>query len=270
MKKVLLMFCAAILMITTSACTKNEYTITIDKNNSVTIDEVAAINLDGFISLAGSMGDDNMVSEIKNELESQMEETAAELKSNGYSVEKYDKDGYFGIAKNITYDNFETTKLPDGFTYKGDSFINVSNSLYKKNYKIDLVFNPKLYAESASNSSSQINTRKLNSMAATEPLPLMDSEVSDSNQRLAENLGIKPILSLTLKLPAKAKNTNATTKNDADRVYTWQLDLERDTRISIEYEQINTSNIIILFLAFFLLIGVAIYLHNKNEVPTGF
>ena len=76
-------------------------------------------------------------------------------------------------------------------------------------------------------------------MAATEPLPLMDSEVSDSNQRLAENLGIKPIFSLT-------------------------------TRISIEYEQINTSNIIILFLAFFLLIGVAIYLHNKSEVPLGF
>lgn len=270
MKKLFMLITLCVLMFCTTACTKNEYTITIDKNNKVTIEEVEAFNLDGFIAASGVFGAGG-ASNIKRQMEADIDKAIEPMLNKGYDAEKYDEDGYLGIKRSKSYEDFQSVKLPEGFVRDANSF-SVKNTVFKKVYQVNLKYDPALKQKTTETNPAM---QKIKSTVANNTdntsVSIGEKSVTDGDKEVVEqsmeNIGMKPIFSLTLKIPYPAKSTNALKKDDKACVYSWDLDYQNPTEISAVYEETRVINIIVA-LVLLLLIGVAIY-HAKNDTPSG-
>ena len=73
----------------------------------------------------------------------------------------------------------------------------------------------------------------------------------------------QPIYQVTIKIPRKATSTNATTRDDINHIYTWDLDIESKNpiEINLQYEKFSFHPKMIFYL---LLIFMAIFQAYNN------
>lgn len=73
---------------------------------------------------------------------------------------------------------------------------------------------------------------------------------------------------LTIKIPTKAKKSNANSEDDINHIYNWKINNSADNSIILSYYIVHPANIIIFIIAliFFIICIIAFILHKKNEI----
>ena len=165
-----------------------------------------------------------------------------DLKNKGWEVESYNEDGYVGML--CTKKNLELEDLGEQMgTSEEDTMIMDSNDF--KITKKGLVYSFDWDYQGA------------------------DEEADSEYVKSIENAG--GYMTFTLKVPMKAKSSNATTVSDGGRTLEWNLlALKPEEGIHAEFVVINWPIVIAIIIGIVLIIAIIVTLiksSNNNKIP---
>ena len=232
MKKIILFFTLALLSVMLSGCTKYQANIEINDNLDVTTSLFyGSVNSSVIKQIAPVEVRDKVDDIILKTLEKQVQ------KNKDFNTE-IKKDGeYIGLVMTRTNPNDSEVFLPPGISSKNNYVTKVKQKLYKKVYIVALSVDTKTLKKTTTEFSEKLKDN-----------PFYSTYVHNAG---------KPIYQVVVKIPHKATATNATTKDDINHAYTWDLDIDKQEPIDmhLEYEKYYFSPKLLLYI---LLIIIAI------------
>lgn len=295
MKKKLLILTSLFLILFTSGCVKqkDEYVITIDKNDNVTLAETVAIDKESlnmlneeYDSFAGSFT--NNANSQSKQLENYILDMTKKIRSlNGFDSQDYSDNEYVGFTQtknNLSISDIKPDDFMPGLTSASDTPISVDKGFIKDTYKIHLKYNyEKAYDEI--NERSEKVQQKIEGQNYTPTakakhtfIDNQDGTYTIKDTYSGEN-GFSgsssnddipnPDITLTIKIPTKATKHNAT-KVINNYEYQWDLFvLNSNVDINLEYTK-QSKNItgIAMIVSMLLLLAVFgfIYIKSKNDI----
>lgn len=239
MKKVgnlILVICSLFLL---SGCMKHNVSMTINKDKSMDLEIIYAINIDKIKSMMDSFGntndndtidedtlddinDDEIIEDEENDIDMSdvnTEEEKSALEKRGYKVIEYNNDGYEGLKATLKIDNIDNVSVEDELKVKlsdilaedfdDDKFFTVEKGFFKNTYTANFIY--------------EIN----DNTSSSAPINL-------------SNLDIK----YTVLLPSKSISNNADTVRDNE--LTWIISLDKTTNVEYSFEMLNMTNIYIV------------------------
>ena len=265
MKKFLLAACLCLLLFISSGCTKDNYTIKIDKNNKITLTETLGISKADLSEIAETFNLTNYYNDLENVFKPC-------IKPN-YEVIVYEDDNYKGITQtkdNINIEDFEANDLIVGLTPKRKVPITVKNGLLKDKYSIKLQYD----RDVAENFKFQPELARFNKKEIQRiPTSIRDNEdgtvtITKSFEEPISVITPKPDVKLIIDIPVKAKKHNA--DNVLNNTYEWNLYRENPiVEINLEYEKWNgNSGLIIMFVSLIVLVAFLgiIFVKSQNDI----
>lgn len=236
MKKFITLGITLLILLVTTGCTKYTYNIEIDRKNNLNITTIKAVNKQSLEAY-----NPKALTIFTNEIEKKI----AELNNNNYDAKKYSDDIYEGIeySQKIEYEKLSKKDLPQGFKPLNNKPINFYKGLIRDTYEINWLYDIKK--------------------------TIIHDTQNDYLQNFEINYkALKPeILELTIKLPYKALEHNATEVIDK-KVYKWKLNPYGESKIYIAYEKTDYANVMItLFLFTILILAVIkiVKIRNRNS-----
>ena len=287
MKRFLLAAALISVVFCTSGCIKTSYNIEIDKKNNITVSETDAYNQELFQALAKDSKSAKDLADIDNSIESDKES----LKAEGYDVTDYEENGFKGLVIKKTYpkNSLKDTDLPIGFTSAKTNPLVVEKGFLKTYYHLNMVYDVNEAAQNNKNMASlSVLSNNVGNQTSSEDDnnentytdESNDSESASSSTDTSSNASVfnniikaltdtvpelTPSMDLTIKIPYKATQTNAT-KVLSDTDYFWQLDPKEKNRIYINYERYNYGNIIMVI--FVLIASILFGIYYKKFLNT--
>lgn len=238
MKKIgnlILAICSLFLL---SGCMKHNVSMTINKDKSMDLEIIYAIDVDQIEGMMNSFNDTTDDSEMldetlddSNDIDDDdmdeaftpssidTEEEKKALEKRGYKVVEYDNDGYKGIKATLRIDNIDNVSVEEDLKVKlsdildenfdDEEFFTVKKGFFKNTYIANFVYE-KAGEDSSSNPITNLS-----------------------------NLDIK----YTVTLPDKSISNNADTVRENE--LSWDISLDKTTNIEYSFEMLNTTNILI-------------------------
>lgn len=266
MKKLFLILLISTLTIISTGCTKFEYTIDINKKDQINITQTQSFNVKFFraISPGFDVGFKRSVDTLSEK-----------YKKLGYETNVYEDDAFSGLTigkSNLTIKQ-ALENLPAGFDKKESTFI-ANKGFVKSSYKIHLYYDIKEALSSTDISSSQreisagqpnvVISRDIETKNINGQLVNMTAIKEDYESIEGEKPSVVPISNLTIKIPVKARINNAD-KVLNDKEYQWNLAKEEQpVEITLEYEILDFSRLIIS-LSLILLLTAVFYMVKKIQ-----
>lgn len=245
MKKILL---TSLIIFLTTGCAKVEVDMTINKNKSMELTIIEAI-------------EQSLIQEPDESIISTQD--LKDIKQNGYKIEKYKDDNMVGHKFIKSIKNIDEISTKNKIT--GDLSIITNEKTTQKLFTIKKgIFKNKYIANIKS---SDIQTIKEQTNTNDQPTTgLTEDQTNNYNNTANINLNF------TVKLPYKALKNNATEKTENGKNLTWNLNTLEKQNIEFEFELYNTINIYItigIIIAIITIIIQIIKRKNKQKIePT--
>lgn len=231
----ILVICSLFLL---SGCMKHNVSMTINKDKSMDLEIIYAIDVDQIKSMMNSIGDINdndatddnalegtsdneTIEDDENDIDMSdvnTEEEKNALEKRGYKVVEYNNDGYEGIKATLKIDNIDNVSVEEDLKVKlsdilledfdDDKFFTVKKGFFKNTYTANFVYE-------------------------------MNDNTSSSAPINLSNLDIK----YTVKLPDKSISNNADIVRDNE--LSWIISLDKTTNVEYSFEMLNMTNIYI-------------------------
>lgn len=266
-KKILYFITLSMMFISLTGCVKLNANLEINKDKSANLSVLYAIDTYLF-----------------NTQEILSDDDKKELEKNGFTLTDYSEGTYrgFNISKKIdNIDKVSTTNTNAEFDLANLTFDDESNkylfAVKKGFFKNTYIAN----FRSSEDMDSITNTTQNNTTNSTTEQNTTESNSSQNNQitgntddlsKLSEMISSMDI-SFKVKLPSKAKNSNATKKSNNDKDLEWKLDSSNQALDSIkfEFDMYNMTNIYItvaigaIILIILIIILIKVMKKNKNK-----
>ena len=295
MKKKLLILTSLFLLMFTSGCVKqkDEYVITIDKNDNVTLSETVGIDKENlkmmnkeYGSFVGSFT--NNANSHSKQFENYILDMTKKTRSlSGFDSQDYSDDEYVGFTQtknNILISDIKPEYLMPGLISASRTPVTIDKGVFKDTYKIHLKYNyEKAYDEI--NERSEKVRQEAEGQNYTHAVKAKHTFIDNqdgtftikdtySSENGFSGIGSKsdipnPDITLTIKIPTKATKHNAT-KVLKNNEYQWDLFvLNSDVDINLEYtKQSNNMTKTMIVVSILLLLAVFgfIYIKNKDNI----
>lgn len=283
------------LIIFTSGCVKqkDEYAITIDKNDNVVLSETVSMDKKGikmlseeFGAFVGSFADST--NSNPQEFENYILDMTKQIRGlEGFDSQDYSDDEYIGFKQtknNLSISDIKQEYLMPGLTFVSNNPIAIKKGVFKDTYKIHLKYN----YEKAYDEINELSERVQQEADGQNYTPAVKAKHIFIDNRdgtftikdiyggengfsgSVSNSNIpNPDITLTIKLPVKAIKHNAT-RILQDNEYQWDLFvLNSDVDINLEYTKPSnniTEIMISISMLLLLIVLVFIYIKNKDNV----
>ncbi len=291
MKKLLLLSVIFILAFICTGCVKYSYNIEVGNDDKIAISKTQAMNLKFF---------ENYDPQFDKKFQENIAESEKKFKEQGFETSAYKDNIYTGLTltkKDLSFAN-AIDSLKDDFKNDAYAFLVQRHGL-NKHYKIHLIYDfnkvlnnvsdnqdsdgfamqtPEPTEEQESNIVSKTSetdsetgevietTTYDNGMTVTtRKNPAQEEKFGKAlGSALAETPGLKPVSELTIKIPKKATNHNAT-KVISDTEYYWDLTGEsQPVEIILEYEKFDSA-ILSILISVLICLGFLIIVFNKTK-----
>lgn len=278
MKKFLLSIIIFTTAIFCTGCVQLSYDIEVNKKDKISITKARSFK---YRPLQSKEFKESVIKDfdnIKTNYKKRGFELETDFLDNGLATLKLKKQNLSGV---------EASKLlSKEFNIDNDNCLIIKRSLIKKDYKMHLIYKQdnemRLLNYDANKFKAESNTFKTyNDVLKSIAISISETRdnmgrtyittvYADGNNTASKDKSIlkeelKPLdfqSTLTIKIPVKAKSTNATKIID-NKTYQWDL-TENDGNVDIllEYERWDFSNLITL-ISLIIIVGAAIYLNKK-------
>ena len=287
-KKLLLLSIATVLALFASGCIKYSTSIEVTKKDEVVLSQVGGIS----IKLLQMFDPEFDIEDpFKNWEENK--DKAREYKKKGYKVKNYKDENFVGNQISKKYKKakfFLAEDLPEGFLLAttASSPVEIHKHPFGTIYSIHLKFDPKKLQQNNENPFLQEQPQE-EAQAENEGENQEGQEENQENtnsiQQAMDDLlkqpEMQPVMDLTIKIPKKAKEHNATSYNNKTHEYKWVFSDMEDVKnnkpvdIIIKYEKINFISI--LFTLIIIILTIVVVNQNKqysqkqtDETPDAF
>lgn len=229
----LLCFVMCFIAFVTTGCVKYDTYIEIDKSGSATVTDTAMIVSEA-VKYANA-NPDKRVKEINNAGDPNF--TAEKVVENGYTGVKMIYHVEDLAQDDITHKDLMTIDFMTS-NHESGRFIDVDKQFFKTDYDVDFFID--------------FSVDKKTGKKDTAFLELIKS-------------------SITIKIPVKATEDNATSVNEDEHIYTWQYNsAEPKNHILLKFSVLNMTNIFItagvgLLILVLLLTGTIFLIHKKSK-----
>lgn len=263
MKKVFLILLVSTITFICTGCVKFDYNIEINKDNKINISQTQGFNVKFFRAI--SPGFDNGFKKSVDVLTDRYDKL-------GYETSLYEDDAFSGLTIARNGLTFKQAKefLPSGFSGDENSFT-VSKGLVKNSYRVHLYYdikealkNPDIVSAQRENPTTVIMSPDRESQYINGQLVDMTAIRDNYAAIEGEKPSVVPVSTLKIKIPAKAKSSNAT-KVINDNEYQWDLSSkDKPVEIILEYETVDFSKLGVA-LSLILLLGAVFYMVAKVQ-----
>ena len=227
MKKFKYIFLVLFCLFFLSGCVKNNTTIGISKDKSMTYENV--------ILFSNELGDD-MTTLIKS----------SEYEEAGFKVTVVNEDGYKGIKISRKFDNIDDYSNNNGEEVNINDFLekdfNKSTIFKRKTSFLKDTYTAKFnyYVDSSEYMPSE-SIDEDNLLLTEEDEENLEDYMVDSYENLIGEMK----LSFNVKLPYKASSSNASEKSSNGKKLTWNFSIDTKNTIEFEFCIYNIKNIVI-------------------------
>ena len=270
MKRVLRLFAVFFVALMVSGCVKIDMSMNINKDKSMNLEITEAVS-----SKLLESSDDSAFNEKNIE----------DLKKEGYTVKKYNKDNMVGytVSKNFSnIDEFSSTK-----DVVGDLSVNDKSKNKKYLFKVTKGFLKNKYkAVFTSTDTNSVKENMDSTSTETSAQGNVDNTTdatSETNNNFTINVNesdLKTVdyssslnsmeMNFKVKLPYKAISSNATEVTDNDKTLSWNLLKLNNKNIEFEFELYNMTNVYILIGGgvFVLIVLIVVIIKIKKNKKT--
>lgn len=262
MRKFLFAVMALCIVFLTSGCIKCTYNIELDNKDNITITQTSAINTTILKSF-----DENAAETIEKNIEKEKDK----IQEDGSKVEIYKEGDFTGAVKtkSLKVKDFKLAELPEGFIPAEDlKGITVEKGFFRTTYLIDVKFD----SQQAQNNFQGKNQNILNNNEINKESEETDfqgsQEFGNAIGAMIQNSNLAPVFELTIKLPGKAKEHNAT-EVISKKEYKWNLASQDPVRITIKYVKVSWIKILFALLCFISIIIFGIKVAKSNSGLSG-
>jgi LPXTG-motif cell wall-anchored protein len=252
MKKLMLMFVMAAMVVMMTGCMQADYHLTINKDMS------------GNLAYKVGVSSDVMALAKNSESGDPLAKLSKEYKDAGYTVKKYKADGYEGF---IVSKSFQDVRKAD-ISLKTASTKDMEGDTKMSYHQQKGFFSTKASATIE----VDMTTEKL-----AKELAQSTGEVGDMAKGAGEKemkaalalVGDALDMTFTITMPGKASKHNATKVSDGGRTLSWKLKFGKINKLHVEANAPNTTNIS-LVIGGVLIVLVGAYLTLRRRKATTF